>query len=84
LAPHWYQLPVTVRDNVVTFSIIDGGLGDDDMTANGSIVDPGGLGVGSQPIPTLSQSTLVLLGLLFALIGLRAVARPAYWSSDTP
>jgi uncharacterized repeat protein (TIGR01451 family) len=42
--PHWYTLPTAVViGNTVTFSITDGGLGDDDLIAtNGIIVDPGG------------------------------------------
>lgn len=40
------QLPAVIADNTVIFSITDGGLGDDDLTANGTIVDPGGPNVG--------------------------------------
>jgi uncharacterized delta-60 repeat protein len=43
--PHWYQLPATIAANTVTFSITDGGLGDDDLTVNGTIVDQSGPGV---------------------------------------
>ncbi|MCK9469445.1 MAG: YncE family protein, partial [Porticoccaceae bacterium] len=42
---HWYQLPAVIAGNTATFSITDGGLGDDDLTANGIIVDQGGPGV---------------------------------------
>ena len=39
---HWYVFPGTiVQGNSVTFNITDGGLGDDDLTANGVITDPG-------------------------------------------
>jgi hypothetical protein len=31
-------------DNVITITLVDGGLGDDDLTANGVIVDQGGPG----------------------------------------
>ena len=31
-------------DNVITIELTDGGLGDDDLTANGTIVDDGGPG----------------------------------------
>jgi parallel beta-helix repeat protein len=43
---HWYQLPMgdDDGDNVITITLVDGGLGDDDLTANGVIVDPGGPG----------------------------------------
>ena len=39
---HWYELPANIAGNTVSFTITDGGLGDDDLTANGSITDPGG------------------------------------------
>ncbi|MBI3150286.1 MAG: IPTL-CTERM sorting domain-containing protein, partial [Betaproteobacteria bacterium] len=54
-----------------TFSITDGGLGDDDLTANGSIVDQGGPGntqVGA--IPTLSAWSLAALSALLAALAL--------------
>lgn len=41
-SPHWYLIPSTINGNTITFSITDGGLGDDDLQANGTIVDPGG------------------------------------------
>jgi hypothetical protein len=44
-APHWYVLPATIAGNTATFTITDGGLGDDDLIANGTIVDQGGPGV---------------------------------------
>ena len=28
--PHWYSIPATIVGNVVSFTITDGGLGDDD------------------------------------------------------
>jgi hypothetical protein len=51
----------------------DGGLGDDDLAANGIIVDQGGPGVGSAAhgIPMLSPWMLALLGLLLAGFALR-------------
>ncbi len=47
--PHWYKIPATVTGSTVTFSVTDGGLGDDDLTANGTIVDQGGPGVPPPP-----------------------------------
>jgi hypothetical protein len=43
---HWYQLPMgdDDGDNVITITLVDGGLGDDDLTENGVIVDQGGPG----------------------------------------
>jgi hypothetical protein len=66
---HWYVLPANVAGNTVTFSITDGGLGDDDLAANGTIEDQGGPGVVSAPIPTLSTLPLLLLAGLVALLG---------------
>jgi hypothetical protein len=43
-APHWYAIPATTVGNTITFTITDGGLGDDDLLANGTIVDQGGPG----------------------------------------
>ena len=47
---HWYQIPMGDNDgdNVITIAITDGGDGDDDLTANGTITDEGGPG---QPPP---------------------------------
>ncbi len=48
----WYQITMgdDDGDNVITIPLTDGGLGDDDLTANGVIVDQGG--PGSPPVPT--------------------------------
>ena len=80
-APHWNPLPATIVGNTVTFSITDGGLGDDDLAANGVIVDQGGPGIpaGSGP-PMLNTSMLSewsLLGLaaLLAVFGAFALRR---------
>lgn len=77
--PHWYGLPATVSGNQVTFSITDGGLGDDDwaLGPNGTVVDQGGPGFGGSPtaIPTLSEWGMVLLSLLLAGLGWQV--RPA-------
>jgi len=43
---HWYTIPATVSGTTVTFSIVDGGLGDDDLVANGEIQSYGALYVG--------------------------------------
>jgi hypothetical protein len=72
---HWYQLPAVIAGNVATFSITDGGLGDDDLNpTNGAIVDQGGAGFGAAGIPTLSEWGMAILsGLLMpgALVTLR-------------
>jgi len=38
---HWYVIPSTVSGKRISFTIVDGGLGDDDLTVNGSISDLG-------------------------------------------
>ena len=76
--PHWYVLPATIAGNTATFSITDGGLGDDDLAANGTIVDQGGQGVpggGAASIPTLSEWGLILLAGLMGLLGMGAMRR---------
>jgi hypothetical protein len=61
---HWYVMPATISGNTATFSITDGGQGDDDLALNGVIVDQGGPGITpGTPIPTLSQWMLALLAL---------------------
>ncbi|APV50024.1 hypothetical protein BWI17_10215 [Betaproteobacteria bacterium GR16-43] len=68
-AAHWYVLPATLVGNTATFTITDGGLGDDDLAANGTIVDQGGPGAGAgllRDAPTLSEWALLLLAALFA------------------
>lgn len=81
---HWYEMPASIAGNQVTLTLADGGLGDDDLTANGAIVDdggPGGLGGPATDIPTLSEWALLLLGLsllvmIWRLHGNRLSPRP--------
>jgi hypothetical protein len=74
-APHWYLLNATISGNTATFSITDGGLGDDDLAADGAIVDQGGPGVPPRAVPTLSGWSTILLSGLFALLGMVALRR---------
>ena len=73
--PHWYPLPVSIQGNVITFSIVDGGLGDDDLTANGTIVDQGGPGGGggggATSVPTLSEWAMFALVMLLGWLGIK-------------
>ena len=60
--PHWYSFPASFDGKTVTFSIADGGQGDDDLTANGVIVDPSGVAIpsvtaGDTSSPTPSAAT---------------------------
>ena len=60
-APHWYQF---LFDNLaqtgaeftgpfeITLHLVDGGRGDDDLSANGTIVDQGGPGIVQIPPPS--------------------------------
>ncbi|RMH15791.1 MAG: DUF11 domain-containing protein [Acidobacteria bacterium] len=77
--PQWYMLPATFAANVITFSITDGGLGDDDLTADGSITEPGGPAhlavVPPIDVPTLGSGLLVLLALLLAGLGVARLRR---------
>ncbi|MBL0142398.1 MAG: IPTL-CTERM sorting domain-containing protein [Betaproteobacteria bacterium] len=72
-APHWYVLPATIAGSVTTFTITDGGLGDDDLAANGTIVDQGGPGSSgaASAVPTLGQWAMIALMLILGLIGMR-------------
>jgi archaellum component FlaG (FlaF/FlaG flagellin family) len=53
----WYQIPMGSNDgdNVITITLQDGGIGDDDGVANGVIVDVGGPGIPPSP-PTTTPS----------------------------
>lgn len=73
-AAHWYVLPATITGSTVVFTITDGGLGDDDLLANGTIVDQGGPGNPGPPgsataIPTFSESAMGLMALLLLASG---------------
>lgn len=72
--PHWYRFPASISGNTVTLTLQDGGLGDDDLTENGRIVDQGGPSAGSSPVPGVAGwSAFLLMGLLAlgAAAGLR-------------
>ena len=70
---HYYVVPATISGNQVSFTITDGQLGDNDLAANGTIVDPGAIGVTAAdggsvtPVPTTSQHVLAALALLMLL-----------------
>jgi hypothetical protein len=67
-AAEWYALPATITGAVASFTITDGGLGDDDLLANGAVIDQGGPGVPGAgtggAIPTLSEWAMLLLAFL--------------------
>ncbi len=67
---HWYRFyGATFSGNTVTLTLTDGGDGDDDLSANGVIVDPGGpvFAPTAESIPTLSEWAKILLAALIAL-----------------
>ena len=77
---HWYTLGaannLSLSAHVATFTIADGGLGDDDLTVNGTIIDAGGPSVGSAitqqaavPAPTLDTRSLIALIALLSVLG---------------
>jgi hypothetical protein len=55
---HWYEITVGDNDgdNVITITLRDGGMGDDDLTANGVIVDDGGPSLPSGAVPYVVSS----------------------------
>jgi hypothetical protein len=77
--PKWQPFTPTISGNQVTYTIIDGGLHDDDKAANGEFVDPVILAVPAPPsaqsIPTLDRWGLLLLSLMAGLAGFMGMAR---------
>jgi hypothetical protein len=67
--PNWYLLPAAFSGNSVTFTITDGALGDDDLAANGTIVDQGGPGIPpALPVP-INALFVWAMGLFLAVLG---------------
>jgi len=65
----WYEIPiVSIIDNTITIQLTDGGLGDTDGVADGTIMDPGGPAISisaqalsvSPTLPQLKQAQLSL------------------------
>lgn len=79
----WYQHPATITGNTVTYQVTDGGAGDSDGVANGTIIDPAGpvlaavvpVAVESVPVPTLNEWALLLLALALAGFGWKRARR---------
>ena len=79
-APHWHRIPmVSVSADTIEITLTDGGTGDTDAQADGTITDPGGLRVRAAPqpgasavaIPVLSPFALALLAAGLGLLGWR-------------
>ncbi len=49
--PHLYTMPATISGAMASYTVVDGGLGDDDLSVNGSITDPVGPGTLAAPPP---------------------------------
>lgn len=76
----WYapkNVRIDLSNKSISYTIRDGGLGDDDLTINGVIKDPGGpsiaLAKNATPVPTLDRWALLLLALA---LGLTAILHP--------
>ncbi|KGE04606.1 ubiquitin family protein [Pseudohaliea rubra] len=63
---------VTVSGSTIRYTVTDGGPLDADGSANGSIVDPVGIGLGGVNVPALPAIGLALLAGLLTLLGLRS------------
>lgn len=83
VTPHWYEFlydgttGAEISGNLVTLHFVDGGRGDDDLTANGIIVDPGA------PALNPSTTTTVVSSLAGAAYG-QAVIFTAIVSGNSP
>ena len=64
--PHWYTMTATIAGDTVTYSVVDGGDGDDDLTGNGTIEDPAGAGVATAVPVMPAWMLMLLLGVLVA------------------
>ncbi|QIL72492.1 ExeM/NucH family extracellular endonuclease [Diaphorobacter sp. HDW4B] len=70
---HWYRVPYKVTGQTVSFELKDGGLGDDDLKADGNIADPTALvapqavvpPAATVAVPVMNIWGLLLLGLSF-------------------
>jgi len=80
---HWYTLGaangLSLAGHVATFTIADGGLGDDDLSVNGTIIDAGGPSLAAVapqsaiPAPMFDSRSLAALIALLALCGAAAL-----------
>lgn len=55
--PHWYTIPSMMNGNKLTITLTDGASGDDDLTPNGRIRDPGGPSL--PPVITIDTCTQI-------------------------
>ena len=71
---------LAINGSSVSFTVQDGGPGDDDGPGNGTITDPSGplVVLTAAPVPTLSHLALVLLGLLTGGLAVRQRRRAGH------
>lgn len=71
-ADSWFQFPANIANNVITFAITDGGVGDADGTVNGVIVDPVGPVVNGNlqavPVPVFNRWGIALMLLMITAL----------------
>lgn len=61
-SPHWYPMAAIVAGSSVAYRIVDGGAGDDDLKANGTVTGRGGIGIGTVAAPTVPEGLAALPG----------------------
>ena len=68
----WVQIPIGSDngDNVITIQLTDGGPGDADGLADGTIVDPGGSGTPPTPPEVPAMTPIGFVMVMFSLFGL--------------
>ena len=72
--PHWYDFTydgttgAEINGNVVTLHFVDSLRGDNDITSNEIITDPGGLGQPITSVPTMNEWGMIIF-MVFAGIG---------------
>ena len=75
----WYQIPMGSNDgdDIITITLQDGGIGDDDGVANGVIVDQGGPGIPTAVarVPTLTPIGIIALAGLLLIIGISRIKK---------
>jgi trimeric autotransporter adhesin len=64
------MLPAIFSDNKVSFTITDGQFGDDDLAADGTIVNQGGPGVSPLPAVAIKALYFWAVGLLITFFGM--------------
>ena len=74
---HWHSVPAKFEGGAVSFTIVDGGMGDDDLKRDGRILDPGGPGMmeGAGDGMALGPWPLWLLVTMMGVVGLHPAPR---------